>query len=464
MRSGEEVKGAVAGSEDGVSETGQDLGAALEGLRIDPARKGRGRGGRWRRRAAVGGIGLALVLGGVAVTRWFRGAAEVGVVSAMRIDPSAPTPILTAGGYVVPYRKIELSPKLTGRIEWIGVDKGDRVRAGQVLIRLDQRELKAQADQARAALEQARHRLAELETGSRPQEVEQARAAVRQAEANLQNADRNLRRMRELHADGAVAQQQVDDARTAYEVALAQLRSASESFDMWKVGPRREQIDQARAAVRQAEASLALALAILENTEIRAPEDGTILERLAELGETVTTGVTATRGAKSAIVSMANLNDLRVELDINQNDLRRLRLGMPAQIVLDAFPDRPYRGTLVEMAPEANRQKATLQVKVKVHDPDGMIRPEMNARVTFQDPPRNGGPPRVFIPRESVVDAAEKPAVFVVRDGKAARRPVRLGSESGTNVEVLEGLAGGEGVIVRGMAGLADGTPVRVKR
>jgi len=447
-----------------VSQSKEEMGVALEALRIDPARKVRGRGPAWRRRLVLGALsGLALVAA-LFVSGIFTGATEVSVAPAARLDPGAPTPILTAGGYVVPHRKIELSPKITGRIEWIGVDKGDRVRAGQVLIRLDQRELVAQVDQARAALEQARHRLVELETGSRPQEIEQSRAAVQQAQANVLNAERNLRRMRELHADGAVAEQQVDDARTAYEVALAQLRVASEGLDLTRVGPRREQIDQARAGLRQAEASLALALANLQNTEIRAPEDGTILERLAEIGETVTTGVTATRGAKSAIVSMANLGDLRVELDINQNDLRRLRLGMPAQIVLDAYPDRPYRGTLVEMAPEANRQKATLQVKVKAHEPDAQIRPEMNARVTFQEPPRPGQPARILVPKESLVGGAEDPAVFVVQEGKALRRRVVLGAESGTNVEVVEGLRGGESVVVRGMAGLADGTPVRVKK
>ena len=319
-------------------------------------------------------------------------------------------------------------------------------------------------DQARAALEQARHRVAELEAGTRPQELEQVRAALRQAEANLANAERTLRRMRELHADGAVALQQVDDARTAYEVALAQLRSASEGVDLAILGPRREQIDQARAAVRQAEANLAQAEAALANTEIRAPEDGTILERLAEMGETVTTGVTAARGAKSAIVSMANLSDLRVELDINQNDLRRIRLRMPAQVVLDAYPDHPYRGTLVEMAPEANRQKATLQVKVQVQDPDDLIRPEMNARVTFLEPPRPGGALRLLVPKEAVREGPDGPTVAALQDGKVARRRVTLGAESGTSVEVLEGLRGDERIIVRGASGLADGTAVRIKK
>ncbi len=447
-----------------MSQSNEDMGAALEALRIDSARKVRGRGPAWRRRLLVAGLVCLVVVGAVFVSGIFRGASEVSVAPATRLDPTAPTPILTAGGYVVPHRKIELSPKITGRIEWIGVDKGDKVRQGQVLIRLEQSEFRAQVNQARAALEQARHRLAELETGSRPQEIEQARAAVQQAQANVANAERTLRRMRELHAEGAVAEQQVDDARTAYEVALAQLRVATEGLDMTKVGPRREQIDQASAAARQAEASLALALANLRNTEIRAPEDGTILERLAEIGETVTTGVTATRGAKSAIVSMANLTDLRVELDINQNDLRRLRLGLPAQVALDAYPDRPYQGILVEMAPEANRQKATLQVKVKVRTPDELIRPEMNARVTFQEPPRPDQAARILVPKESVAGGPEDAAVFLVHNGKAVRRRVKLGAESGTNVEVLEGLQGGEQVVIRGMAGLADGAPVRVKK
>lgn len=447
-----------------MSDAREGRGAALEDLRIDPARKARGRRLAWRRRLVLGGLAGLVLVGALFVSGVFRGAAEVTVARATRLDPNAPTPILTAGGYIVPHRKIELSPKITGRIEWIGVDKGDKVRQGQVLIRLDQQELKAQVAQARAALDQARHRLTELETGSRPQEIEQARAAMQQAEANLLNAERTVRRMRELHAEGGVSQQQVDDARTVYEVAVAQLRSAREGLDLAKVGPRQEQIDQARAALRQAQANLALAQANMANTEIRAPEDGTILERLAELGETVTIGVTATRGAKSAIVSMADLNDLRVELDINQNDLRRLRMGMPAVVALDAYPDRPYQGTLVEMAPEANRQKATLQVKVTVHDPDDLVRPEMNARVTFQEPPRPGGAARILLPKEALVGGAERPAVFLVRDGKAVRRPVKLGAESGTNVEVVEGLQGGEDVVIRGMGALADGAPVRVKK
>jgi HlyD family secretion protein len=442
-----------------------ELGDALGALRIDPARKAGAHGGRRR----VGGVLLAAagVAGGLglAASRLVGGAAEVEVGRAIRQDPALAATVLTVGGYIIPHRKIDLSPKITGRVEWIGVERGDRVTAGTVLVRLDQAEHKAALAQAQAALALARARLRELEAGSRREEIEQARANVEQAESNLANARLNLDRLRLLWDDGAVARQLVDNARNQFEVALAQLKAAQQAYDMARTGPRPEQIEQARAQVALAQAALAQANSALENTVIRAPEGGTVLERLVQVGETVTSGFIGGRGAKSAILSMANLHELDVELDVNQNDVGKLRLGQPAVVIADAYPDRKYRGTLSEIAPEANRQKATLQVKVRIAEPDEWLRPEMNAKVLFQDPARPGGArPRVLVPKDAVGSSGGAPMVFLVRNGQAVARRVKTGAESGGLVEVLDGLQGGEDVVTSGLDSLRDGQKVKVKR
>ena len=207
------------------------------------------------------------------------------------MDPTAPTTVLTAGGYVVARRKIELSPKLTARIEWIGADKGDRVQKGQVLIWLDPRDVAPQVDQTKSSLAAAEARLAELLAGSRRQEIEGARAAMEQAQSDLTIAELNLRRMRQLFERELVARQVFDEAQNQYQVAQAKLKAGSERFGLVEAGPRPEQIEAARAQVREAQANVELALANLANTLIVAPTDGTILERLAEVGETVTPNV-----------------------------------------------------------------------------------------------------------------------------------------------------------------------------
>jgi len=441
-----------------VTEEPEHSDDALESLRIDSTRKQRRHAPR---RLLLGAILLAVV-GVLGVSRLWKAPIGVEVARVIRLDPSAATTVLTAGGYIVPQRKSELSPKITGRIEWIGVDRGDHVETGQILIRLDQQESKAQVKQARSNFDVAKARLKVLLAGSRDEEVKEARAAVEQARSDLAIAELNLKRMRKLLQQEFVARQPLDEAQNQYEIALSKLEAAQERFRMVKTGPTREQIEVGQAEIRQAEANLEVALANLEDTLIRAPFDGTILERLVELGETVTTGIVSQRGAKSAILSMADLRDLQVVVDVSQNDLNKLRLEMAALVIPDAYADRSYDGFLAEIAPEANRQKATLQVKVQVTNPDQFIRPEMGARVLFQEPPKDPkGAPRIFVPKEVVVSRGESHLVYVIRDGKAIERPVTLGSESGGNIEVEDGLRGDEMVATRGATVLRDGQAVR---
>ena len=458
------IDGAESGSMTENADSADDMDAALHSLRIEPERRRRGRRRTAWLRYAVAGLAL-LGVAGYFASRGRLNSVEVEVAPTQRLDPGAPTPVLTAGGYIIPHRKVELAPKITGRVEWVGVEKGDAVKQGQVLLRIERREFLAATDRAVASLAGAHARLRELEAGSRPEEIERAKAAVEEARSNVANAVLELDRFERLHAEGAVARQALDAVKNRHEVGLAQLAGAQQSYQLARLGPRREQLDAARAAVREAEAVLRATQVDLDNTQIHAPISGIILERLVEPGEIVTTSFIGGRGAKSAVLSMADLQILDVEVDVSQNEIGKVRLSQPATIVADAFPDRTYRGIVSEMAPEANRQKATLQVKIRVAEPDGVIRPEMNAKVTFLEPPTGkGGPPKVFAPKEAVFTREGRSFVYVLAGEKAAARPVRTGAEADGRVEVLEGLQGGEPVVVRGVEVLRDGQRVRVKK
>ena len=195
------------------------------------------------------------------------------------------------------------------------------------------------------------------------------------------------------------------------------------------------------------------------------PVTGTILARAVEKGEFVTTSFVGDRGAKGYVVSLADLNDLEVELDISQNDFAKLHSDQHGVVTVDAFPDRKYDGFIKEISPEANRQKATVQIKVKIARPDEYLRPEMNASVAFvadqkRDSNANAAAqPVILIPASAVHDHA----VFLVLDGKALRRSVKTGAVSGQRVRIEEGLIGGEDLISNPPAGLKDGDKVRQK-
>jgi HlyD family secretion protein len=358
-----------------------------------------------------------------------------------------PAATLVASGYVVPHYQVEVGSKVMGKVAWIGVEKGDQVKKGQLLVRLEDDEYRARVESARGALETAQATLEELRNGSRPEEIARAQAEMESARATYE-------RVRELAAARVYSQQQLDDAKAQYDVAL-------KNYELAKLGPRQEAIDQARAAVVQAQGELAYAQTQLDATRITAPIDGTILDRVVETGELVTTMFTGDRGAKSYVVSLANLSDLRVELDINESDFGRVSMDQPADIVLQAYPDRHYPGHVAEISPEANREKGTVQVKVQIDKPDAFVRPQMLARVTFQQAGEPGTSTRaVTIPRNARVERNGQSSVFVVQAGRARLQAVQTTDPGGDRLVVKEGLAGGETVVVNAPATLEDGAPV----
>ena len=362
------------------------IDAELKNLQIDRTRRRSAEPSKWATRWIIAGVVVLLLLGGWRFAAEKFNPAPVVEVQRVRSISAASAPegvILNATGYIVAAHKIEVAAKVIGRVKWIGVDKGDRVREGEVLVRLEDDEYQAQLMQAKGQLTSLEAKLAEAMNGSRPEEVAQAQANVNTAQSDLDNARVTLDRNKNLLKDGVVAKQVVDDAQARYDNAMHRVTSLQKTYELVKLGPRQEQVDSLRGQVDQARGAVNYAQTNLANTIIRAPVTGTILERAVEKGEFVTTSFVGDRGAKGYVVSLADLNDLEVELDIAQNDFAKLHANQHGAVTTDAFPDRKYDGFIKEISPEANRQKATVQVKVKISQPDTYLRPEMNASVAF---------------------------------------------------------------------------------
>jgi HlyD family secretion protein len=235
---------------------------------------------------------------------------------------------------------------------------------------------------------------------------------------------------------------------------------------MSRIGPRKEQIDAQRATVRQLEGSLSMAMIDLGNTVIRAPISATVLQRNVEQGEFVTTGFVGDRGAKGYVLSIADLNDLRVELDVSQDDFAKVTAHQACWIVTDAYRDRKYQGVVDLISPEANRQKATILVRVKVLSPDELLKPDMNATVSFLAPRTAahaaGGSPAKRPVRIPATALRSGNSVFVIENGRARKRPVTISKNANAKeVEVREGLIGGEDLIVNPPDALQDGDKVK---
>ncbi|HEY6291267.1 MAG TPA: efflux RND transporter periplasmic adaptor subunit [Terriglobia bacterium] len=437
----------------------------LQGLKIDRDRKRPAEPAKWATRWIIGGVSLVVLLG---IGRFvYSNFATTPQVETVRVTaPSAGADpagvVLNATGYIVAHHEIEVASKVVGKVDWIGVEKGDPVKKGQELVRLEDTEYRAQLEQAQGNLLNLEAKLAELEHGSRPQEIDQARANLLQAQADLANARLTYQRNQALESAGVVSKQDFDNSEYSYKNLQARVDSLQQAYDLVKIGPRQEDIEAMKGQVEQAKGLVAYDQDQLDNTIIRAPSDGTILERAVEKGEFVTNGFVGDKGAKGYVVTLADLKDLQVELDIAQNDFARLHMGQKGWVTTDAYPDRKYEGRLAEISPKADRQKATVQVKVQVVKPDSYLRPEMNASVAFvadSTQSSTAAMPVITVPASTVQNGA----VFVVLGGRALRRAVKVGSSTSQGIEIREGLIGGEDLVVHPPANLKDGARVQVK-
>ncbi len=444
------------------------MDAELKNLQIDRTKRRSTEPSKWATRWIICGVLLFLLIGAWRFASDKLNAAPEVEVQRVKSVSAASAPqgvVLNATGYIVAAHKIEVAAKVVGKVNWIGVDKGDHVKEGQVVVRLEDDEYQAQLEQAKGQFVTLQARLDEALHGSRPEEIAQSSANLESARSDLDNARITLDRTKSLIADGVASKQSLDDAQARYDSAIHKVNSLLKSYELVKLGPRHEEIDALRGQVQQAQGMVAYAQTNLANTIIRAPVTGTILERAVEKGEFVTTSFVGDRGAKGYVVSLADLNDLEVELDISQNDFAKLHMGQRGIVTTDAFQDRKYDGFIKELSPEANRQKATVQIKVKIVKPDDYLRPEMNSSVAFLSDEKPAATstvvakPVVIVPSAAVHDGA----VFVMFDGKAVRRAVKTGATSGSGIRIEEGLIGGEDLIVNPPPALKDGDKVRQK-
>jgi HlyD family secretion protein len=443
----------------------------LRSLRIDRSARAGGEGEPpvWARRYILAGIGVLVLLGVVATAYRLlsHDAPEVQVVRASAQNSDVGGVVLSASGYIVAHHKINLNSKVTGRVKWIGVEKGDQVKEGQILVRLEDDEFRAQYEQAKGAADNARAYLEELQNGSRPEEIQQAQHNLDEAKATLLNDKLTLDRTRNLAAEGVVSKQAFDDATAKFDSDQQRVNSLERTFQLAKIGPRKEEIARARGAFEQAQGQANYAKSLLDATVIRAPVTGTILERAAEKGELVTSGFasTAEGGPQGLVVSLADLNDLQVELDIAQDDFARLGPRQKGVVTVDAYPDLKWDGIIAEISPQANRAKATVQVKVQILNPDAHLRPDMNATVKFlADDTKHASaqPQGVFVPTTAIHDRDGKKVVFIAFDGKAVLREVKILSQRSGGA-LVQGLNGGEDVITSTPQELKDGDKIKIK-
>jgi RND family efflux transporter MFP subunit len=334
---------------------------------------------------------------------------------------------ITANGYVVARTQASVSSRISGRLEYLGVEEGSVVREGDVLARLENQDFRAAVAQAEA-------------------EGVRSRAALREAQADRDRIQRDLRRAEELYSREFETQETV-------EHLTAQLAAAE------------ARVEVQQAQVEVAQAAVAVARASLEYTFIRAPFSGTVLRKDAEVGEVVAPVATGGGLTRGAVVTMADLETLEVEVDVNEAYISQIRDGQDARIVLDAYPDTFFVGGVRQIVPTADRQRATVQVKVSILDRDPRILTEMGARVEFIEEASGGADPeasRISVPAEAVRDEGGTSVVWVVRDGRVFRTPVEAGPVSGGRRTVRSGLTGGERVVMMSVGALEDGASVAV--
>jgi len=336
--------------------------------------------------------------------------------------PSQAYTVLNATGYVVAQRKAAVASKATGRLEWLGVREGSSVRQGEVLARLENRDVTAKLEQAAA-------------------NVKLARANLEQAHAELQEAERAFRRSRELLEKKFVSQAAHDTAIGRYEKARAGVSAQ-------------------QAAIAVAEANVRAAQVEVEQTLIRAPFDGVVLTKNANVGDVITPFSSAL-GSQAAVVTMADMSTLEVEADVSEAAVAKVTLDQPCEVQLDALPDVRFRGVVARMVPTVDRAKATVTVKVRFLDKDPRVLPEMSAKVAFlsQALPDALRLRRTVILPSAVVERGGRRVVFVLQGERVVQTPVELGEKLGELIEV-RGVEPGTRVVAAPPATLRDGERV----
>ncbi len=390
----------------------------LSSLKIDSSKRGPDHGTVKKSRTpfVIGIVSIILIAIAAAVSiNIFDAPVKVSAVTAALESPSQTEALLTATGYVVAQRKAAVASKATGRLVYLGVVEGDRVKKGEILARLEDDDVMAALNEAKADLELKK--------------------------AALANAKYNFETDKKLFGSGAISRYAFEGVSTQYKEATAA-------------------VDVARAVVNAAHVAV-------ENTIIRAPFDGTVLTKNADVGEIVAP-MAASMTSKGAVVTIADMRSLQVEADVSESDIEQVKTGQDCVITLDAYPDVHYDGSVAKIIPPANRAKATVTVKVAFKKYDSRVLPEMSAKVVFMrksaQAAAGGNTPVLLIPSTSVTTRHGQRVVFKIEEDRAMETPVGLNKYSDNYFEVKSGLHAGDRLVDKPGNAIKNGTKVSVKQ
>jgi HlyD family secretion protein len=400
-------------------------GPDLSGLKIEERARANSGGRKPLRTFALIVFALMILIGAVLVLRPRRPAVEVAAVRPA--GDSAATALLNASGYITPRRRATVAAKITARVVEVYVDEGMKVIEGQLLARLDDSEAQRRLIAAKAQ----RYATA---------------AQIENLEVNLANAQREFRRQEDLEKQGFASTQALDLARTTAESLRAQIAAAKEQ-------------------VRVADAQIAVAQQDVDNCTVRAPFAGVVVSKDAQRGEMVSPISAGGGFTRTGIATIVDMDSIEIEVDVNESYIARVEPGQRVEAVLDAYPDWRIPAKVRTVIPTADRQKATVKVRISFDQLDPRILPDMGVKVSFLagEQPSGQGSARAVVPREAVREAEGKTVVYLFRDGQLERRAVTLGTVRGTDIEVTAGLSPGDQVVVKGPEGLHDGQRVKVK-
>lgn len=393
--------------------------ADLSSLKIDRQNNKNHYPGRFRIYWIGAVVVVVIILAIAAVRMWnsfINPPMEVKLTTAILQSPAQSSAVLTASGYVVAQRKAAVASKGTGRLVYLGVVEGDKVFTNQIIARLEDNDIKAQLDQAKANL--------------------------KLNEADLKESENNFERMKQLLKSGSATLADVDAAEARFKRVVAS-------------------IELAKAQVNAAEVAL-------ENTLIRAPFNGTVLTKNADVGEIVAP-LAAGINSKAAVVTIADMNSLEVETDVSESNIEKISQNQNCEIRLDAYSDKAYPGFVSKIVPTADRSKATVMVKVGFKNYDSRVLPEMSAKVLFLNKEvasESASESKQFIavPIGSVVTREGRDFVFMVKDNIVSEIPITKGREIGAYVEITSGLINGDQIIENVTPEIVDGLKISVKK
>jgi multidrug efflux pump subunit AcrA (membrane-fusion protein) len=406
-------------------------------------------------------LAIVIILAGLALYRgWGFTQKRSGAQRAARMEvpvqviPVVRKPLtysIKITGDILPLMQVDLFPKVSGYLERIDVHIGDRVKQGQVIAQIDQTDFLQKVKEIEAKVAQAKAQLAEIETGTRTEELRQAEEAVKQAQSRFENAKMQHERIEALYRREVISKKERDIADMDLTVAEAQLASSQQNFKLLREGARQEVREGSQAKLREMEAILEQERTRLQNARIVAPFRGEISRKYVDAGALVS--------ASTPLVSIVHTETLRIVANVLEKDIPLLRAGMNAKIRTDSYPDRVFEGRVEKVNSALDLSTRTLQVEIYIPNLDRILKPGMfsNVEVVLLEKPQT-----LLIPREAILEAGNEMFVFVAEGNKARRKPVTIGYEQEQMVEVLQGLKEGDQVVIKGQQMIREGSSVRV--